>query len=250
VESPSFLSFLGEVEIALWVAVLSVIAVKQQWRDYWPVAGFIGVRLLGNGTLTILHARAVHSPSPQLDYQAYFFVYWGSFAVQYVWALLIVSSLFRVAFTPLKGLQKLSIMMLGFVAVISGFLAIGSAAVTPNMSGIHLLMVAVSHLQRAQSLVTLCLLVPVLLVIRPLGLSFRSPIFGIALGLGLMSMNDLAQFAWLALHGWDFRFGPINGVVVCSILSLWMAFLVLPEPKRGNIAPRLLRVNERLIGAA
>ena len=45
-------------------------------------------------------------------------------------------------------------------------------------------MAFVSQMQRTQSILILCLLLFVCFAIRPMGLSYRSRIFGVSLGLG------------------------------------------------------------------
>src|ERR1022692_3642489 len=122
-----------------------------------------------------------------------------------------------------------------WAAGISVAVALGSA-VTPDTSATTYLMDALSQLQRTQSILTLCLLLFVTFAIRPMGLSYTSRIFGVSLGLGLMSTNDLVQSAWLALKpDMGGAYDLINGVVVCTILATWTAYFALPEPKRRII---------------
>ena len=52
-------------------------------------------------------------------------------------------------------------------------------------------------MQRTQSILTLCLLLFVCFAIRPMGLSYRSRIFGVSFGLGVMATTDMIQSAWI-----------------------------------------------------
>jgi len=136
---------------------------------------------------------------------------------------------------PLKGLQKLGMLVFKWAAGISVAVALGSAF-APGMTGMKYIMAAISQLQRTQSILTLCLLLFVTFAIRPMGLSYKSRIFGVSLGLGLMSTNDLVQSAWLALNpDMGNAYNLINGVVICLILTTWTAYFALPEPKRRII---------------
>ena len=136
---------------------------------------------------------------------------------------------------PLKGLQTLGMLVFKWAAGISVAVALGSAF-TPNMNGNEYLNAAISQLQRTQSILTLCLLLFVCFAIRPMGLSYSSRIFGISLGLGMMSTNDLVQSAWLSFRpDMQTSYNAINGVVICLIMATWTAYFALPEPKRRII---------------
>jgi hypothetical protein len=74
--------------------------------------------------------------------------------------------------------------------------------------------------------------------IRPLGLTFRSRIFGVALGLGVTTTAFLIQAAWLATVGAQSLYSPIYIVGTLGTLisgCVWGAYFVLPEPERKMI---------------
>jgi hypothetical protein len=235
VTSISPLQALGYLEVVLCVVALCVLIVKKQWADYAPLACFLTVRIVANIVLTGLHA-ARHSLGPGLAYNIYFYVYWISFAIESILTLIVVYSVFKLAMAPLKGLQTLGMLVFKWAAGISVAVALGSAF-SPNMQGTALLVSAVSQLQRTQSILTLCLLLFVCFAIRPMGLSYSSRIFGVSLGLGFMSTNDLVESAWLTFHPHQMATGlsMINGVVICVILATWTSYFALPEPKRRII---------------
>jgi len=236
VTSISLLSLLGYLETTLCVAALCVLIARKQWRDYAALACFLAMRILSNIILTAVHAAALnHSLTRNTAYNIYFYVYWISFAIEAVLTLLIVYSVFRLAMAPLKGLQTLGMLVFKWAAGISVAVALGSAF-APNVKGTALLIAAVSQLQRTQSILTLCLLLFVCFAVRPMGLSYSSRIFGVSLGLGIMSTNDLVHSAWLTFSpNMHTAFNYINGVVICVILATWTAYFALPEPKRRMI---------------
>ena len=98
---------------------------------------------------------------------------------------------------PLKGLQTLGMLVFRWVAAISIAVAIG-VALTPHLSGMKFMVSMVTQLQQTSSILTLCLLLFVCFAIRPMGLSYRSRIFGVSLGLGLMATVSLVESAWLS----------------------------------------------------
>ncbi|MGA1983540.1 MAG: hypothetical protein ABSG84_13875 [Acidobacteriaceae bacterium] len=232
----SFLGLLLYLEILLCAAALWVLIAKKQWADYASLGCFLAVRITSNvilGGLNHLalgnHARAV------VLYYPYFYIYWISFAIESILALIVVYSVFKLAMAPLKGLQTLGMLVFKWAAGISVAVALGNAF-APHMTGITYLMAAVSQLQRTQSILTLCLLLFVCFAIRPMGLSYSSRIFGVSLGLGFMATNDLVQSAWLAFNpSMRTTYSLINGVVICTILATWTAYFALPEPKRRII---------------
>jgi hypothetical protein len=113
--------------------------------------------------------------------------------------------------------------------------ALGSAF-APDVTGLKYLVAAISQLQRTQSILTLCLLLFVCFAIRPMGLSYKSRLFGVSLGLGFMATNDLVQSAWLVFNpGMQTARNLVNGGIICVTLALWTAYFALPEPKRRII---------------
>lgn len=233
--SISFLGALGYLEIFMCVTALCVLIGKKQWTDYAALGGFLVVRTASDIILTCLNKAAFHLLDFKTAYNIYFYVYWISFAVESVLALLIVYGVFKLAMAPLKGLQTLGMLVFKWAAGISVAVALGNAF-APHMTGTTYFMAAISQLQRTQSILTLCLLLFVCFAIRPMGLSYSSRIFGVSLGLGFMATNDLVQSAWLVFNpNMATACSLINGVVICVILAIWTAYFALPEPKRRII---------------
>ena len=230
-----FLHSLSSIEIVVCLAALCAIVLKKQWADYWSLGSLLAVRLVSDIVLKGILLFAGKGIERHTAYYLYFYVYWISFALESVLALIVVYSIFRLAMAPLKGLQTLGGLVFRWAAGISVAVALGSAF-QPNMTGAKYLVAAISQLQRTQSILTLCLLLFVCFAIRPMGLSYSSRIFGVSLGLGLLATTDLVQSAWLALKpqmhtGYDI----VNGTVICTVLALWTIYFALPEPKRRII---------------
>jgi len=235
VTSMSLRHLLGYLELLLCVAAMLGLVVRKQWSDYSSLGCFLAVRFLSDSFLTYLHSAAGRSLSVHAAYRAYFYVYWISFALESILALVVVYSIFKLAMAPLKGLQALGMLIFKWAAGISVAVALGSAF-SPDLKGTDLLVSAISQLQRTQSILTLCLLLFVCFAIRPMGLSFSSRIFGVSLGLGIMSTNDLVQSAWLVFNpGMQTSRNLVNGIAICITLALWAGYFALPEPKRRII---------------
>jgi hypothetical protein len=92
---------------------------------------------------------------------------------------------------------------------------------------------------RGAAMVQCGLLLALLLFSRFLGLSWRRPAFGIALGLAVLTSLDLAMFAlraeFTSRAGAEFLNLLITGnYLVC--VSIWIGYLLAPEPKPASLA--------------
>jgi len=232
----SLLNFTRDIELIICVAALCFLVVRKQWRDYWALGSFLAVRLASSICLWSLLHEANKGLPRHTAYYAYFYVYWGAFAIESILAIAIVFSIFRLTMKPLKGLQILGMLMFCAAAVTSVAVALGSAFL-PNMAAIRYLVAAISQLQRNESLLTLCMLLFVCVAIRPMGLSYRSRVFGVSLGLGLLAMNDLVQSALFASNPrMNMSLSLVNSIVFCAVLAIWAAYFARREPRRREIA--------------
>jgi hypothetical protein len=204
-------------------------------RQFAYLFALLSVRLVCAFICIPLLAFSGHVIERHVAYQIYFYVYWMSFALEAVLSLLVIYDIFKLAMAPLKGLQTLGMLIFRWVAAISVAVAIG-VAVTPHQSGIHFMTAMITQLQQTSSILTLCLLLFVCFAIRPMGLSFRSRIFGISLGLGFLATMNLVNSAWLAHYMSMYSvFSVINGFAVAITLLVWSAYFAFPEPKRRII---------------
>jgi hypothetical protein len=204
-------------------------------RNFGFLVALLFVRLACSAICLPLIYLSRHTIERHLAYQVYFYVYWTGYALEAILSLLVIYSIFKLAMAPLQGLQTLGMLIFRWVAAISVAVAIG-VAVTPHLSGINFMVAMITQLQQTSSILTLCLLLFVCFAIRPMGLSYRSRIFGVSLGLGMMATASLIDSAWLA-HSPNMysTISFINGLVVGLTLLVWSAYFAFPEPKRRII---------------
>lgn len=204
-------------------------------RQFVYLIALVCVRLACSFICIPLLAFGGHGIERHLAYQIYFYVYWASFALEAILSLLVIYGIFRMAMAPLKGLQTLGMLVFRWVAAISVAVAIG-VAVSPHQSGIKFMTAMITQLQQTSSILTLCLLLFVCFAIRPMGLSFRSRIFGISMGLGFLATINLINSAWISHNGSMYSlFSLVNGLAVGLTLLTWSAYFAFPEPKRRII---------------
>ena len=103
-------------------------------------------------------------------------------------------------------------------------------------NGTTFLVNAITQLEQTTSILTLCLLLFVCFAIRPMGLTYKSRIFGVSLGLGVIATFSLITSAWVSRNQDLFStLNVMNGVAVCLTFFVWTAYFTLPEPKRRMI---------------
>lgn len=233
---------LNIAECVIYFGVLGLLFYGRQWRKFAPLMGLLAVRALsGLILIPLLFFRKATGLSIPTAYTIYFYTAWISALAE---ALLIIGVIYHVyneAMRPMQGLQRIGRIIFRWVAVVSIALSITIAAGPHGPSGggwIGSIAAAAGQVQQGVSVLTLCLLLFVCFAIRPLGLTFRSRIFGVALGLGITTTAFLIQAAWFATVGAHSLYSPIYLVgTVGTLLSgcVWGAYFALPEPERKMI---------------
>src|ERR1019366_8326694 len=162
----------------------------------------------------------------------YFYVYWASYAIEAILGFFIIYSIYNLAVAPLKGLQRLGMLMFRWAAGIAVAIAT-TMAFGPHVTSTKFIMRAVTQLQQTQSVLTLCMLLFVCMAIRPMGLSYRSKIFGVSLGLGVVAATDLVVAAWFANFKSMFSLSSIisSGAIILTLV-IWTGYFAIPEPRR------------------
>ncbi len=114
---------------------------------------------------------------------------------------LVIQELFQSSMEPFPGLKWLGTISFRWVACIS-FVAAAAALLTPGGRADKFLLAIVAQAMRCESLFLLSLLLFLLVAAGKLGLSYRSRVFGVSFGFGVMAASDLVVSAAF-LH-----FGP------------------------------------------
>jgi hypothetical protein len=236
VSSLSLVSLIEYLEPVLCALVIWFIVRSKAARQFGYLAAWMYIRLgCSVVCLSLISLGIHHVIGRHLAYQIYFYVYWLSYALEALLSLAVIYSIFKLAMAPLKGLQTLGMLVFRWVAAISVAVAIG-VAVAPHSSGTVFIVSMITQLQQTSSILTLCLLLFVCFAIRPMGLSYRSRIFGVSLGLGFLATVSLVNSAWIAHNANMYSvFSVINGLAVGLTLLIWSAYFAFPEPQRRII---------------
>jgi hypothetical protein len=228
-------------ECAISFCVAAIFIYRRVWGKFSLLFALVILRALsGSILIPLLFFRKDLGISLPIAYNTYFATAWISAAVQALLLIGIIYHVYNQAMKPLQGLQRIGNIIFRWVAVVSIAVSLAFAA-GPHNSRATLAGIAAAiapQIQQGVSVLTLCLLLFVCFAIRPLGLTFRSRIFGVALGLGVTATTFLAQAAWMATSGAASLYSPIYLVGTIGTLvsvCIWGTYFVLPEPERKMI---------------
>lgn len=231
--SDTILNSLTYLEPLLSAVTIVLLFRRHAAKKFAALTCFLVLRL--SATVISLSLRASSVLEVHLAYKLFFYVYWCSYALESILSLLVILSVFRLAMAPLKGLQRLGMLVFRWAGAISAILAL-AVTFSSRTAGAHLLRVVVTQMQEVSSILTLCLLLFVCFAIRPLGLSFRDRIFGVSFGLGIMATASLVDAAWITLSPTVHSdLSLANGIATCLTLLIWSLYFALPEKKQRII---------------
>ncbi|HTU50743.1 MAG TPA: hypothetical protein VMF56_09120 [Acidobacteriaceae bacterium] len=182
--------------------------------------------------LVDLSLNGLHLLSGVHAYYIYFYIYWVSFGVSAVLILRVLHEMFRHAVRSIPGVQKLGEPIFFWAITISVILAFASG-ITPHTSGMSLLLASAQVLMRSQSVLALCMLTFLAFASNTLGVPFRSRIFGVTFGFGLMAVGDLGYTALFTYHSSLASAANIgHEAIYLGAIALWSAYFLQPEPAR------------------
>lgn len=186
---------------------------------------------------------------------AYFSAYWTSSGLSMLFGLAVIHEIFVYSFRPYSTLMDFGRLLFRWAAAVVTLVAI-IMALGSHSSAMSLLLEAILVTGRSVRVMQCGLVLLLILFASHLGLSWRSRVFGIALGFGCFSAVELISFTLRA------RFGYIEGVnTVMSIaaqasylcaIALWTTYMLAPEPARKELTylPQSAQWNFALGGVA
>lgn len=227
---------LSYLEPVACFAAVALIRYRKMFSQYRPLALLMIVRFsFFCWAKPLFYVAHHHASLERFLYFAYFYLYWFTYAIEAVLGFFIIFGIFSLAMAPLRGLERLGRLMFHWAGGIAIAMAL-TTAFGPRVTASSFLTRAVTELQQTQSILTLCMLLFVCLAIRPMGLSHRSKIFGVCLGLGVIATSDLVGSAWLShMESLYSAYNIVNGVAIVLAITIWIGYFAIPEPKRRMI---------------
>ena len=165
--------------------------------------------------------------------KAYFYTFWICRALSILMGFAVLHEVFAFALRPYSGLRDLGMMMFRWAALllllISGVMA-GSGASSQLASVTKTLV----NLELSMGVMQCGLLMFMFICASSLGLSWRTPAFGIALGFGISAASELTVSSLKAHLGtrWDVSLNLISSGAYDVSVLLWLAYVLMPAPRR------------------
>jgi len=229
--------------IALTVGILVLMGRKGLLSKFPLLACLLSVQAIDAVvSVAILFFRKDLGIEIHRAYKIYFYSHWGAVASEEILQVLVIYSVFSLAMKPLRGLHQIGKVIFRWVAGVSVMVSIAIAAgphfAAPGYEPTVAIFRVTGQIQQGIGVLTLCLLLFVCFSTKPLGLTYRSRIFGVTLGLGVVATTTLVEAAWASISAGRSLYSPIYlfGVLgMLAAVSVWATYFALPEPERKMI---------------
>src|SRR5580700_5476808 len=232
-------TILYAAEPILMVVAMIALLRSRDHRRFPALFAYVSVRLASSVMLhLLLQAPRIIGVAERTAYSLYFYTYWCSYVAGAIVVFLVIQELFQSSMDPFPGLKWLGTISFRWVACIS-FVATSAALLTPGGKGNRFVLAIVAQAMRCESIFILSLLLFLMVAAGKLGLSYRSRVFGISFGFGIMAASDLVVSAAFLHLGHNMLTSTISVVTTgASLVTLvvWSAYFLMPEPARRAAA--------------
>jgi hypothetical protein len=233
------LSILYAAEPLLMVVAMVALLRSREHRRFPALFAYVTVRLTSSVILHLLmQAHRFITVSEKAVYSCYFYTYWCSYVAGAIVVFLVIQEMFQSSMDPFPGLKWLGTISFRWVACIS-FVATSAALLTPGGRGNRFVLAIVAQAMRCESIFILSLLLFLMIAAGKLGLSYRSRVFGISFGFGIMAASDLVVSAAFLHLGHNMLTSTISVVTTSAslvTLVVWSGYFLVPEPARRATA--------------
>lgn len=227
-------------QIALLVVAvvnLAILYYRRGLREYLPLTAFIALITAEQVvSVPVMFFRKNLGISKLVAYNVVFYTGWITFVIEYVLVFLVAYMIFSKAMTPFPGLQRIGKLVFRWFTVVSLILSAGM--VFGSHIGNSFWQSLDGQIHQSAGILALCLLLFVTFSTRQLGITYRSRLFGVALGFGIWSTTALIGSAMLASRGALSVYSPVYlwfSVGCFATQLVWAAYFALPEPAREMI---------------
>jgi hypothetical protein len=175
---------------------------------------------------------------PSVTGEQYAYAYYATLLLSIVLCFGVIDEVSRDLFREFQFLKVAARRSLQCVTGLLLVIGVLLAVYAPGDNSVRWI-AGVSVVNRGAAMVQCGLLLTLLLFSRLLGLSWRRPAFGIALGFGVLSSVDLATYAVRAEFSSATWVPYLNFVITIAYLvcvSIWIGYLLAPELNPAAIA--------------
>jgi hypothetical protein len=230
--------FYAAEPLLMAIALIALLCARERKRFPALVTYFV-LRLTSFVALAcLLRVHLFVHVSGLTIYGWYFYIYWSLYMAGAIAIFFVIQELFNYALEPLPGLKRLGSLAFRWVAGLS-FVAASASALTPHLPGFQFVVGMCDQIMRCESIFLLGLLLFLMLSAGKLGLSYRSRVFGISFGFGVMAASNLVTAAFLlSFSGKNMITSPISimdtGASLLTVL-VWAAYFLQKEPSRQAV---------------
>jgi hypothetical protein len=224
------MAVLSGVEFLLWAVLAYLFWTRKLHRRFPAMGSYLALHMISTPVLlSLLYLQTF--PWGRVLYAAYYFGYFGVYIASAVLLFFVSMEVFRSALSAFSGLMKFGVVIFRWAVLASVIVTFSS--ISYSHRGLLVIPDIAFGLMRSVSILELCLLAFLCLSMNALRLPVRDLAFGIALGFGLMSTNDLVGSVIAKMNSSltePFQF--IYQSVVLVTLGMWAVYSALPEPVR------------------
>jgi hypothetical protein len=228
-------------DYVLWIAtpllqmgVLIAMIKRGLHRDYPYFFNYTILQVVGVPVLYIILTRS---------YSVYFYAYYFNVALSVLISFAILQEIFKDAFRPYEALRDLSVILFrwsALVVLLVGVMwAINSAHKSDNGAIVDTILLA----ERSVRLMQCGLVFFLLLFSEYLGISRRSPLFGISLGFGLFAAVNMLVTTAMTHHGIlkQSTLRHINSEAYLLAIVLWLGYTLAAKSSKSELGEAVER---------
>lgn len=227
------MKLLAASEFILWAAVGFFFWRNGLQRRFPAMSSYLALRI---GSMPIQLAVLYWQAEPWAGhyFPVYFFAWWSVYIASSISLFFVMLEIFRSALSAFVGLIRLGTVAFRWVAIVS--LIVSLATMSFKHSGIGVVPDVAVGLMRSVSMLELCLLAFLCLCMNTLRLSVKDFTFGLALGFGVMALNDFVQasviFSNTSLNA---PMQYVNEGVTILTLTMWVSYCAAPVLTRKPV---------------
>jgi hypothetical protein len=221
----------------LWIAphalqiIIAIVMVRRGlWREFPVFFAYTLFQIVEEGTLFVLDHRAAITPAH------YWRDRWGFLLFEVPLRFAVIFEIFSSVFRNYPGLKRLTHILFRVAAVALLFTAIVVIAHAPD-DGTYPILSRVDLLELAVSMMQAGLLLLLVGCASYFGLSWRSPAYGFAFGLGIFASVRLATESVRVWNGATagYVFDLVTMATYHCCVVIWLAYLLVPETARRRV---------------
>src|SRR6266702_2437523 len=175
-------------EFILWTALALLFWKRKLHRRFPSMGAYLALHVASTPILTLLMTLQ-SQPWGKMFYVVYFFGFYGVYIASAILLFFVAMEVFRSALSAFSGLMKFGLVIFRWAVLAS--VLVTFSTITYSHRGVMIIPDIAFGLMRSVSILELCLLAFLCLSMNALKLPVRDMAFGIALGFGMMSANDL-----------------------------------------------------------